>query len=125
MVGQSLLREGDTCVGRLGRRQDNRSQVPPEGAVANAKTPRQIGAYPLPTTMKCPFCNSKRIDVIDKPPHGVFRCTDCERLFDDEPDEGGDFSSRDASRRMEREEARAAKRRAQPVRKSPSRRFGG
>lgn len=49
----------------------------------------------------CPFCNSKKVV-----PNGdrEYMCTSCKKYFDDEPDEGGSFSDRDPSARMEREE---------------------
>lgn len=45
---------------------------------------------------------------------GLFKCTKCGALFDDEPDEGGDYSDRNPALRMER--ADRARERRQPRR---------
>ena len=73
--------------------------------------------------MNCPFCSSKKVAVLEKGPRAMYRCCGCEALFDDEPDEGGDYSSKDPSRRMEREEAAEARRRAKQQREHPARRL--
>lgn len=51
--------------------------------------------------MKCPFCRSNR-PVISGDRN--YYCPDCKKLFDDSPEEGGDYSDRNASARIEREE---------------------
>lgn len=51
----------------------------------------------------CPKCHTaKHVQVIG---HRLFRCHQCDTpAFDDDPDEGGDYSSRSPSARLEREE---------------------
>lgn len=38
---------------------------------------------------------------------GFYGCSKCGGLFDDEPNEGGDYSDRDPSARLQRQERRA------------------
>ena len=66
----------------------------------------------------CPSCGDNR--AVYAEPTGYY-CRTCQVVFDDDPNEGGDYSSHDPSWRMQREEARAerkkreqAKRRALP-----------
>lgn len=60
-------------------------------------------------TPNCPKC--KRPTVVAG---ALFRCPKCGGFYDDNPDEGGDFSDRNPAARLEREErrreARAVKR---------------
>lgn len=49
--------------------------------------------------VRCPRCNRK-----SAPAGRLWRCESCRMLHDDEPDEGGTYSDRDPSARMEREE---------------------
>jgi transcription initiation factor TFIIIB Brf1 subunit/transcription initiation factor TFIIB len=51
--------------------------------------------------MRCPFCNSKKVVPNGDREHF---CKDCKKLFDDDPDEGGSYSDRSPSARMERQE---------------------
>ena len=55
---------------------------------------------------KCPRCNSSRRVYADF--ERDFWCTSCHMGFDDNPDEGGDYST-DPTRRIEREEAQAVR----------------
>lgn len=50
----------------------------------------------------CPFCGNKR--TVNLSEH-MFRCHNCDKHFDDDPDEGGDWGA-DPARRMMREEER-------------------
>lgn len=52
---------------------------------------------PMP---KCPKCNSARAVV----QLAEFFCNNCKFIFDNDPDEGGDYSDRDPSARLERQE---------------------
>ena len=58
----------------------------------------------MPRLPDCPNCGSAR-HVYEEGERNYF-CTLCHRAFDDEPDEGGDYSSSDPSWRMQREERR-------------------
>lgn len=51
----------------------------------------------------CPACGDSQIGGEGQT---IFRCEKCGGMFDTSPDEGGDYSDRDPSRRMQREEAR-------------------
>jgi hypothetical protein len=53
----------------------------------------------------CIRCGSRK-DVGEAGERRWF-CHGCKVLFDEDPDEGGDYSTGDPSRRMEREERRA------------------
>ncbi len=66
----------------------------------------QNDAPPLP---RCPWCGTNR-GVYEHGEREYF-CSRCKRLFDDDPAEGGDYSSRDPAARLEREERQAARRR--------------
>lgn len=61
---------------------------------------------PMP---KCPCCGSSKQVYPDG--HRNFFCRTCKRVFDNEPDEGGEYSDFDPSWRMEREERKGRKRR--------------
>jgi transposase-like protein len=56
----------------------------------------------------CPFCGDNR-QVYE---HGDrnFWCRRCNREFDDDPEEGGDYSDFDPAWRMERQERRRKRR---------------
>ena len=54
---------------------------------------------------RCVRCKSKRVARLGE----LYRCASCDALFDDNPDEGGDYSSRNPSARMEREERQRAR----------------
>jgi len=60
----------------------------------------------------CPFCRSKRI--VQLSPH-LFRCHTCEAIFDDDPNEGGDYSD-DPVRSALMREAAEEKARQKPKR---------
>ena len=60
-----------------------------------------------PVIPRCPMCGSKRASVVEG---GLYRCAKCDGLFDDDPDEGGDYSF-DPTRRMQCQEAREQRRR--------------
>jgi tRNA(Ile2) C34 agmatinyltransferase TiaS len=51
----------------------------------------------------CPACGG----LAEDNGSGFFRCPKCLGVFDDDPDEGGDYST-DPSRRLEREDERRA-----------------
>jgi DNA-directed RNA polymerase subunit RPC12/RpoP len=57
-------------------------------------------------TPRCPFCGSKKTYAEG---HRNYFCMSCKRGFDDDPDEGGDYST-DPTRRMEQLERRRARR---------------
>lgn len=54
-----------------------------------------------PSTPTCPQCHVRTVAQAD-----WFVCPKCKGMFDDDPDEGGDFSDRDPSARLERQERR-------------------
>jgi ribosomal protein L37AE/L43A len=54
--------------------------------------------------MNCPKCKRKTVR------QGEFNfCRSCNAFFDDDPDEGGDFSDRNAAARLERDDRRREK----------------
>lgn len=56
---------------------------------------------------RCPRCDGKGEAV----PGGLYQCTRCKGHYDDDPDEGGTHSDRNAGVRIEREERRQERRR--------------
>lgn len=54
-------------------------------------------------TVRCPRCGVKQKRKDD--PDAVYYCSRCRGMFDNDPDEGGDYHA-DPSRRMERSESR-------------------
>jgi len=60
---------------------------------------------PIPQTVPdCPWCHSrKKVYMV---PAG-YQCLRCDRIFDDQPDEGGDWSDRNPALRLMRAEERA------------------
>lgn len=46
-------------------------------------------------------------------PTAIYICEHCRAMFDDDPDEGGDFSDRNPAARLEREERNEERRRQQ------------
>lgn len=64
----------------------------------------------MAANIKCPRCG-QRVAVGEG--QTIFYCSNCRAVFDDDPDEGGDYSDRNPAARLEREERRAA----QPKRK--------
>lgn len=51
----------------------------------------------------CPFCGSIKTYVLGD---RDFYCGNCRKMFDGDPDEGGDWSNRNPAARLEREERR-------------------
>lgn len=51
--------------------------------------------------IKCPFCGRRKAV---RPQADSYFCTRCFKHFDDDPDEGGDYSDRNPAARLEREE---------------------
>lgn len=60
----------------------------------------------------CPMCGTNR--QVNEHGRDEFFCGKCRGLFDSNPDEGGTYSDRNPSVRLEREE-RAQQRRRQPT----------
>lgn len=58
----------------------------------------------------CPKCGHRHRNAVSEVESRLWYCTRCNMMFDDDPDDGGDFDDRDPSRRLEREEARRARR---------------
>lgn len=58
---------------------------------------------------KCPRCGTNK----HVRPHGVvgdlYRCGKCSGTFDDDPEEGGDYSDRNPAARLERDDRRRFK----------------
>ena len=52
---------------------------------------------------KCPRCG--RVKAVQKA-GGFFHCNGCGATFDDDPNEGGDWSDRNPAARLERQERR-------------------
>lgn len=52
--------------------------------------------------MTCPWCGKHK--TVQQWSKGVYHCTWCKRLFDDDPDEGGAYSNTNPAARMEYEE---------------------
>ena len=57
---------------------------------------------------RCPLCNSPKITPLGR---HWFRCATCGAHFDNDPGEGGDYSDRNPSARLERQEREAMKKR--------------
>jgi rubredoxin len=55
---------------------------------------------------KCPRCGRRKSVQPQGSCGDLFRCTKCGNVFDNDPDEGGDYSDRNPAARMEREERR-------------------
>lgn len=51
---------------------------------------------------RCPRCN-RRKSVVQRL-DGDYLCTHCSAMFDNDPDEGGDYSERNPAARLERQE---------------------
>ena len=65
------------------------------------------GIEPMTTPARmpdCPWCGDAR--RVYEEGDRDFYCLRCHRTFDEDPDEGGDFSQFDPSWRVQREEAR-------------------
>jgi len=60
---------------------------------------QQRNETPLPC---CPWCGRRK--SVSQAGEGQYWCSHCKRLFDDDPDEGGDYSDRNPAARLEREE---------------------
>lgn len=67
---------------------------------------------PTPKTPPCPVCQRSRDVVIGagKPGERLYYCQRCGGLFDDTPNEAGDYSDRNPAARMIREEERKKRR---------------
>lgn len=63
------------------------------------------------STPTCPLCGSTKAAKAGK---GRYKCNRCGGLFDDDPDEGGDYHQRNPSARLEREERERDRRRKHP-----------
>lgn len=61
----------------------------------------------MTATVRCPRC--KR--AVKKGERSDYYCPSCDALFDDDPDEGGDYSDFNPAARIEREERRKLERR--------------
>lgn len=57
--------------------------------------------------IRCPRCGRKQPRCPE--PH-VYYCDRCKMGFDDDPDEGGDYSGRNPAARLERQETLARRR---------------
>ena len=55
-------------------------------------------------TVSCPGCGRKHPKISD---HSIYWCEHCRCQFDNDPDEGSDYSDYDPAWRLEREERRA------------------
>jgi len=53
--------------------------------------------------VRCPKCNRQ---YPQQRPDTIYWCNHCRCQFDDDPDEGGDYSDRNPSARIERQERR-------------------
>ena len=77
-----------------------------DGAFVCPRCLKRATIRPVYLIVKCHWCNTpKHVQLIGK---RLYRCHQCDRIFDNEPDEGGDFGN-DPSRRMQREEGRRAR----------------
>lgn len=52
-------------------------------------------------TVRCPRCKRQQQRRLSD---SIYRCDKCHAMFDDDPDEGGDWSNRNPALRIEREE---------------------
>ena len=57
--------------------------------------------------VRCPRCGRRQPR---QRPDTIYWCPNCHGQFDDDPDEGGDFSDRNPAARLEREERRTQRR---------------
>lgn len=57
-------------------------------------------------TVDCPGCGGSQPHETDD---AIYWCSRCQCQFDADPDEGGDYSSRNPAARLEREERRREK----------------
>lgn len=55
--------------------------------------------------VKCPFCGTTKVDAIGLA-GDMFLCNRCGSHFDNDPEEGGDYSTSNPAARLEREERR-------------------
>lgn len=56
---------------------------------------------------KCPKCGRRKAVIPQGLRGDLFICTHCNHPFDSDPDEGGDYSDRDPSARLQRQERQA------------------
>lgn len=58
----------------------------------------------------CPRCGPRHRNKVSQIGTKLWLCGHCNMMFDDDPDEGGDFDDRNPARRLEREENRQQRR---------------
>lgn len=58
-------------------------------------------SQPAQPTVACPKCRGRQPE---RGPDAIYYCDDCRCQFDSDPDEGGDYSDRDHSLRLQRAE---------------------
>lgn len=56
---------------------------------------------------RCPLCKTKGVQLSEH----MWRCNGCDVYFDEDPDEGSDYSDRDPSWRLQRQEHEERRRR--------------
>lgn len=66
---------------------------------------------PKVAVVKCPKCGRAQPKTLSA--DGIYWCNHCKMQHDDDPDEGGTFSSFDPSARIEREERNQARKQQQ------------
>ena len=62
---------------------------------------------PGPKGQRCPACDGQ---LVAQGSSGFFACRKCGGIVDSDPDEGGDYSDRDPSARLQRQERRKPRR---------------
>lgn len=75
-----------------------------------------------PSKVRCPKCGTPQTPGAGQT---IFFCHKCRMQFDNDPDEGGDFSDRNPAARLEREDRRRSRSReiaAERIRRSVGRR---
>lgn len=65
---------------------------------------------PILQFVHCPRCGRSKPY---KSPDALYWCDNCEGQFDDQPDEGGDYSDHNAAARLEREDRARERQREQ------------
>lgn len=64
--------------------------------------------------VKCPKCGRPQPKTLSA--DGIYWCSHCKMQYDDDPDEGGDYSNYNAGARLEREERQQANKQQRRVR---------
>lgn len=72
----------------------------------NRKLGRKTTRADQRLSVRCPKCRG----YVEANGSGVFYCSGCRMEFDDQPDEGGDYSDVNPGVRMERQERRRERR---------------